>query len=81
MFADSPEDLAAEISGVKSVADGMLLKLVPATFRTVQGWTTTLPLGIDGLKIRRTFDTDALAACFPFTSDQLSEVAGPACRC
>jgi len=76
VFADSEADLAETIAGVKSVADGMLLRLVPATFRTVQGWTTTLPLGIDSLRIRRTFDTEALAACFPFTSDQLAQVQG-----
>ncbi|MBS2545523.1 ATP-binding protein [Catenulispora sp. NL8] len=75
VFADGDEALAETVSAVKSMADGMLLRLVPATYRTVQGWTTTLPLGLDGLRIRRTFDTDALAACFPFTSDQLAQVA------
>jgi type IV secretory pathway VirB4 component len=76
VFADSETELAETVAAVRSVADGMLLRLVPATFRTVQGWCTTLPLGLDGLRIRRTFDTDALAACFPFTSDQLAHMAG-----
>lgn len=76
IFADSEDELAQTVAAVRSVADGMLLRLVPASFRTVQGWCTTLPLGLDGLKIRRTFDTDALAAVFPFTSDQLTQVAG-----
>ena len=76
VFADCEESLAETVSAVKAMAHGMLLRLVPATYRTVQGWTTTLPLGLDGLRIRRTFDTDALAACFPFTSDQLAQVAG-----
>nr|WP_323747139.1 ATP-binding protein [Catenulispora pinisilvae] len=75
VFADGEDELAETVAGVKSMAEGMLLHLVPATFRTVQGWCTTLPLGLDALKIRRTFDTDALAACFPFTSDQLTQVA------
>jgi len=74
VFADSEVQLTETVAAVKSIADGMLLKLVPATFRTVAGWTSTLPLGLDGLKIRRTFDTEALAACFPFTSDQLTQV-------
>ena len=78
VFADSESELGETVSSVRSVADGMLLHLVPATFRTVQGWCTTLPLGLDGLKIRRTFDTDALAACFPFTSDQLARAAASA---
>lgn len=75
VFAESADELFETTEAVKSVADGMLLRLVPATFRTVQGWTTTLPLGLDLLEIRRTFDTDALAACFPFTSDQLAQAA------
>ncbi|MEY9859788.1 type IV secretory pathway VirB4 component [Catenulispora sp. GAS73] len=76
VFADSETQLAETVAAVRSVADGMLLRLVPTTFRTVQGWCTTLPLGLDGLRIRRTFDTDALAACFPFTSDQLAHIGG-----
>jgi type IV secretory pathway VirB4 component len=76
VFADGDQELTETVAAVRSVADGMLLHLVPATFRAVQGWTTTLPLGLDGLRIRRTFDTDALAACFPFTSDQLAQISG-----
>ena len=81
IFADNEDELAQTVAAVRSVADGMLLRLVPATFRTVQGWCTTLPLGLDGLKIRRTFDTDALAAVFPFTSDQLTQVEARRRRC
>ncbi|WP_194906281.1 VirB4 family type IV secretion system protein [Catenulispora rubra] len=76
VFASTEAELDETVAAVRSVADGMLLRLVPATFRCVQGWTTTLPVGIDSLKIRRTFDTDALAACFPFTSDQLAQATG-----
>lgn len=59
VFADSEEELSELVAAVRSVADGILLRLVPATFRTVQGWCTTLPLGRDGLKIRRTYRTAA----------------------
>ena len=72
VYADSEAQLAQICTAVKSTADGMLLRLVPATFRTVQGWCSTLPLGLDLLKIRRTFDTDALATVFPFTSADLA---------
>jgi len=40
----------------------MLLDVVPATYRALQGFATTLPLGFDALGLRRTMDTDALAA-------------------
>ncbi|MBS2545398.1 ATP-binding protein [Catenulispora sp. NL8] len=71
VYADTDQELTDTCAAVKSVADGMLLRLVPATFRTVQGWCSTLPLGLDVLKLRRTFDTDALATVFPFTSADL----------
>jgi hypothetical protein len=44
---------------------------VPCTFRSLQGWATTLPAGTDQLMLRRTMDTAALAASFPFTSPDL----------
>jgi TraG P-loop domain len=44
---------------------------VPATFRSLQGWATTLPASTDALLLRRTMDTAALAASFPFTSPDL----------
>lgn len=69
--ADTAEELAEITAQVRSIAEGMLLRLVPATFRSVQGWCSTLPLGLDLLKIRRTFDTEALATLFPFTSGDL----------
>jgi len=42
----------------------------------LQGWATTLPLGVDALGQRRAFDTDALAASFPFASAELSAAIG-----
>ncbi|MEY9858556.1 type IV secretory pathway VirB4 component [Catenulispora sp. GAS73] len=71
VHAGSEQELAAEAARVRSLCEGMLLRLVPATFRAVQGWTATLPLGIDPMRIRRTFDTEALATVFPFASPDL----------
>jgi len=71
VHAASEQELAVETARVRSLCEGMLLRLVPATFRAVQGWTATLPLAIDPLKIRRTFDTEALATVFPFASPDL----------
>ena len=56
---------------VRALAASLLLVTVPATFRSLQGWTTTLPAGTDQLLLRRTMDTAALAASFPFTSPDL----------
>ena len=62
VHAGSEEDLAAETAAVRALAASLLLVTVPATFRSLQGWATTLPAGTDQLLLRRTMDTAALAA-------------------
>ncbi|MEU8076007.1 ATP-binding protein [Catellatospora citrea] len=54
-----------------SAAAATLLDLKPVTFRHLAGRNSTLPLGIDELRLRRVFDTDSLAAAFPFASSDL----------
>ena len=46
----------------------------PTSFRALAGWTSCLPLGVDAIKLRRTFDTASLASAFPFTSPDLSPI-------
>ena len=70
------EDLDAHTTRLRALLDSLLLDTVPATFRAIPGWFTTLPLGLDLLRVRRTMDTAALAAAFPFASAELSEPAG-----
>ena len=71
VHGEDPEDLAGQVAGVRALADSLLLSTAPATYRSLQGWVTTLPAGTDALKIRRTMDTAALAAAFPFSSPDL----------
>jgi type IV secretory pathway VirB4 component len=63
--------LAEEVAAVRALASSLLVTVQPTTYRALAGWLATLPLGLDSLKIRRTMDTAALAACFPFTSPDL----------
>jgi type IV secretory pathway VirB4 component len=53
-----------------------MLQAVPTTWRALQGWLSTLPLGLDLVRMRRTVDTAALAASFPFASGEPSQVGG-----
>ncbi|MFI7114158.1 VirB4 family type IV secretion system protein [Nonomuraea sp. NPDC050227] len=76
IHAPSEPELAAEVECVRALASSLLLDAQPATFRALQGWTTTLPLGVDSLNATRTFDTTALAAAFPFTSPDLTTEVG-----
>ncbi|MBI0298756.1 ATP-binding protein [Streptomyces sp. PRKS01-29] len=71
VHASDEDTLAEQVAAVRAVAESLLMTVAPTTYRALPGWLTTLPLGIDTLKVRRTFDTAALAACFPFTSPDL----------
>ena len=76
VHARTEKALEAECARVRAVCSSMLLDAQPATWRTLQGWTSTLPVGVDALAQRRSFDTDALAASFPFASAELSATQG-----
>lgn len=71
VHAPDDETLEAECEDIRAIASSMLLDTAPATFRPLQGLVTTLPLATDCLEMRRTIDTGALAAAFPFTSPDL----------
>ncbi|WP_026311566.1 VirB4 family type IV secretion system protein [Parafrankia elaeagni] len=71
VYADTREDLGEEAARVTALAHSLLLTVRRARYRTIQGWVSTLPLGLDLLRIRRAFDTQALAAGIPFTTPDL----------
>ncbi|MFF1679461.1 VirB4 family type IV secretion system protein [Streptomyces sp. NPDC058256] len=71
VHATSQERLTDEVAAVRALAASLLLDAKPTTYRSLQGWVTCLPMGLDLIKMRRTFDTAALSAAFPFTSPDL----------
>jgi type IV secretory pathway VirB4 component len=66
--ADSEDDLDDACAHMRALCASQLLSCVPATFRPLDGWLSTLPLGLDRLRLRRTFDSESLAASFPFAA-------------
>jgi type IV secretory pathway VirB4 component len=64
-------ELDHETARVQGLLGSLLLDAHPVTFRALQGWLTTLPLGLDQLRLHRTMDTAAVAAAFPFASADL----------
>ena len=78
VHARDDDELQAESERVRAAAASLLLDAKPASWRSLQGWVTTLPMGTDALQLRRTMDTAALAASFPFSSPDLSaDAASP----
>jgi type IV secretory pathway VirB4 component len=71
VHARTEAELLEACSQVKAAAASTLIEVQPATWRHLPGWTTTLPLATDSLQMRRTMDTQALAAAFPLASSDL----------
>jgi type IV secretory pathway VirB4 component len=71
VHAPDEHTLAEEVSALRSLCASLLLDAKPATYRALQGWVSTLPLGLDPLGLTRTFDTAAVSAAYPFTSPDL----------
>ncbi|CRK57608.1 TrsE-like protein [Alloactinosynnema sp. L-07] len=71
IHAISERALADEVAALRSLCASLLLDAKHTTYRSLQGWVSTLPMGLDLIGIRRTFDTPALSAAFPFTSPDL----------
>ena len=71
VHAPTQGELVEAVAEVRAAAASVLLDTQPATWRQLQGWTSTLPLGVDSLRMRRVFDSDSLAAAFPLASADL----------
>ena len=71
IHAPSERALTDEVAALRSLAASLLLDAKHTTYRSLQGWVSTLPMGLDLIGMRRTFDTSALSAAFPFTSPDL----------
>jgi type IV secretory pathway VirB4 component len=71
VHAPTEQELIEAVADVRAAAASVLLDTQPATWRQLQGWLSTLPLATDLLRMRRVFDTDALAAAFPLASADL----------
>lgn len=71
IHAPTERALADEAAALRSLAASLLLDAKHTTYRALQGWVSTLPMGLDLIGMRRTFDTSALSAAFPFTSPDL----------
>jgi type IV secretory pathway VirB4 component len=70
--ASSLAELDAEAYKLKVACSSLLMDARPATYRALQGWLTTLPLGSDLIQMRRTFDTAAAADCLPFATGEMA---------
>jgi type IV secretory pathway VirB4 component len=66
--AHTEAELEERTSRLQTLCDSLLLHAVPCSFRPLEAWLSVLPLALDQLRLRRSFDTEALAASFPFAA-------------
>lgn len=74
---DDKKDVLDRVTNhVKSTLGALLIVAKTATLQIEDGFKTTLPTGLDKLKINRNMDTTSLASTFPFTSSELTQNEG-----
>lgn len=76
LTAGSLEELDAGGEQVLAAARAALCRLLPCTFRQLDGRLATLPLGRDQLGRCRVLDTSALTTLFPWFDADLQEAEG-----
>lgn len=72
LSSPSVDELEKMTKQLQSLLGSMLLVSKKATLQMDEGFKTTLPMGVDKLKILRNMDTTSLATTFPFTSSELT---------
>jgi len=65
VHAATEQALADEVAALRALTSSLLLDAKPTAYRSLPGWVTTLPMGLDLIGMRRTFDSAALSAAFP----------------
>jgi len=61
---------------VDTASRAALCRLEPCTFRMLDGYLATLPVGVDRLRRKRVLDTSALATMLPWSHAELTQLGG-----
>jgi len=76
IFADNQKGLDDSENEIRSLLEGKLVYVKPATFQQEQGFLSTLPLAKDELQNHTSMNTGPLSSSFPFVSANLSDNKG-----
>ena len=75
-FGDSAKELDDLENEVRSLLEGRMVYIKPASFQQEQGFNSTLPLFKDELQIHTSMNTGPISSAFPFVSVNLSDNKG-----
>ncbi len=76
IYGATSKDLDEAEGMIRGMLESQLVYTKPATFRMKEGFTSTMPLGLDRLDVHNSLDTDPLSSMFPFVSYDLSLATG-----
>ncbi len=76
LFGDSAKELDDLENEVRSLLEGRMVYIKPASFQQEQGFNSTLPLFKDELQIHTSMNTGPISSAFPFVSVNLSHNKG-----
>lgn len=76
LYADTAQQLKEMTSKIESLFGSRLVYSKRSFFQTEQGFTSTLPLGLDQLQVTFNMNSSPIASSFPFVSADLSSDNG-----
>ncbi|MBI4155850.1 MAG: DUF87 domain-containing protein [Candidatus Zambryskibacteria bacterium] len=76
IYGDSGAELDKIESEIKSILEAKLVYVKPSLFQQEQAFKTTIPLGMDGLKVYSKLNSSPLSSLFPFISFDLTSDKG-----
>lgn len=76
IYAKTEDELNTITEQLESTLGGMLIYTKQTLLQMEQGFNSTVPLGMDDLKVMRNLDTASLSTTFPFISTTLSSNEG-----
>ena len=76
IFGESPEELKKIETEITSVLEGRLVYTKPTTFQQLEGFNSTLPLGVDYIDITTPMNSGPASSLFPFISSDLTSDDG-----
>ncbi len=76
LYADSLEELKNMTGKIEGLFGSRLVFSKRAFFQTEQGFTSTLPIGLDQLQVMFNMNSSPIASSFPFISADLSSDSG-----
>lgn len=76
IFGDNEKELNDLENEIRSLLEGRMVYIKPASFQQEQGFNSTLPMAKDELQIHTSMNTGPLSSTFPFVSVNLSDNKG-----